>query len=82
MKSNPRNLGFSQQNGRDPRKPKPGRRTAPAVETSQTILPMHSGLMPRDAQKAVGQGVRAERSKSGAVSFDLFVQEDSDAPVP
>src|SRR5271157_4414336 len=29
-------------------------------------------LMPEDAKEAVGHGVRAKRSKSGAVSFDLF----------
>jgi hypothetical protein len=38
-------------------------------------------LMPQDAKEAVGNGVRAKRSKSGAVSFDLFVKEDSDAAV-
>jgi predicted phage-related endonuclease len=30
------------------------------------------GLMPEDAKEATGHGVRAKRSKSGAVSFDLF----------
>jgi hypothetical protein len=30
------------------------------------------GLMPEDAKEAVGHGVRARRSKSGAVSFDLL----------
>ena len=29
------------------------------------------GLMPEDAQGAIGHGVRAKRSKSGAVSFDV-----------
>jgi predicted phage-related endonuclease len=29
-------------------------------------------LMPEDAKEASGHGVRAKRSKSGAVSFDLF----------
>jgi hypothetical protein len=28
--------------------------------------------MPEDAKEAVGHGVRAKRSKSGAVSFDLL----------
>jgi hypothetical protein len=28
-------------------------------------------LMPEDAKEAVGHGVRAKRSKSGAVSFEL-----------
>ncbi len=29
------------------------------------------GLMPEDAKEAIGYGVRARRSKSGAISFDL-----------
>jgi len=28
-------------------------------------------LVPEDARQAVGHGVRAKRSKSGAISFDL-----------
>jgi predicted phage-related endonuclease len=38
-------------------------------------------LMPQDAKEAIGHGIRAKRSKSGAVSFDLLVQESSDAAV-
>jgi predicted phage-related endonuclease len=39
-------------------------------------------LMPEDAREAVGHGVRAKRSKSGAVSFDLLSSaEASHAPV-
>ena len=30
------------------------------------------GLMPEDAKEAIGHGIRARRSKSGAVSFDLL----------
>ena len=30
------------------------------------------GLMPEDAKEAVGHGIRAKRSKSGAISFDLL----------
>ena len=33
------------------------------------------GLMPEDAKEAIGHGVRAKRSKSGAVSFDLLSME-------
>jgi predicted phage-related endonuclease len=33
-------------------------------------------LMPEDAQQALGHGIRAKRSKSGAVSFDLLKPED------
>jgi hypothetical protein len=29
-------------------------------------------LMPENAKEAIGHGVRAQRSKSGAVSFDLI----------
>jgi predicted phage-related endonuclease len=32
-------------------------------------------LMPEDAKEAIGHGVRAKRSKSGAVSFDLLRME-------
>ena len=39
------------------------------------------GLMPEDTQQAIGYGVRAKRSKSGAVSFDLLNAEDSNAAV-
>ncbi len=28
-------------------------------------------LMPKDAKEAIGHGVRASRSKSGAISFDV-----------
>jgi hypothetical protein len=38
-------------------------------------------LMPEDAKEASGHGVRAKRSKSGAISFDLFGQEDGHAAV-
>jgi hypothetical protein len=38
------------------------------------------GLMPQDAEAAIGHGVRAKRSKSGAVSFDL-VHEGSHGAV-
>jgi predicted phage-related endonuclease len=34
------------------------------------------GLMPEDAQQAIGHGLRARRSKSGAISFDLLNVED------
>jgi predicted phage-related endonuclease len=42
------------------------------------------GLMPEDAKEAIGHGVRAKRSKSGAVSFDLLTtptEEGSHATV-
>jgi predicted phage-related endonuclease len=39
------------------------------------------GLMPEDAKEAFGHGVRAKRSKAGAVSFEVIAAEVSDAPV-
>ena len=37
--------------------------------------------MPEDAKEARGHGVRAKRSKSGAISFDLLDVEASHAAV-
>src|SRR5246500_21027 len=37
------------------------------------------GLMPEDAKEAIGHGIRAKRSKSGAISFDLLEVEASHA---
>jgi predicted phage-related endonuclease len=39
------------------------------------------GLMPEDAKEAMGHGIRAKRSKSGAVSFDLVEMEAAHASV-
>ena len=36
-------------------------------------------LMPEDAKEAVGHGVRAKRSKSGAVSFDVLEADGTHA---
>ena len=36
-------------------------------------------LVPEDAKEATGHGIRAKRSKSGAISFDLVEAEDSHA---
>ena len=47
-------------------------------ERSKTEL---KSLMPEDAKEAIGHGIRAKRSKSGAVSFDILVQEGSHAAV-
>jgi predicted phage-related endonuclease len=35
------------------------------------------GLMPEDAKEAVGHGIRAKRSKAGAVSFDVLEMADA-----
>jgi hypothetical protein len=37
------------------------------------------GLVPADAQQAIGRGIRAKRSKSGAINFDLFGTEGEHA---
>ena len=39
------------------------------------------GLMPEDAKEAIGHGIRAKRSKSGAISFDILAMEGSHAPI-
>jgi predicted phage-related endonuclease len=36
-------------------------------------------LMPEDAREAIGHGIRAKRSKSGAISFDLLEVENNRA---
>jgi hypothetical protein len=38
-------------------------------------------LMPEDAKEAIGHGVRAKRSKTGAVTFDVLETEVTHAPV-
>jgi hypothetical protein len=47
-------------------------------EKSKTEL---KELMPEDAKEAIGHGIRAKRSKSGAVSFDLIEGEGAHASV-
>jgi predicted phage-related endonuclease len=42
-------------------------------ERSRTEL---KALMPEDAKEAIGHGIRAKRSKSGAISFDLLEMGD------
>jgi hypothetical protein len=36
-------------------------------------------LVPEDAMEALGHGVRAKRSKSGAISFEILREEPSHA---
>jgi hypothetical protein len=45
-------------------------------ENAKTEL---KALMPEDAKEAIGHGIRARRSKSGAVSFDVLSMEGSHA---
>ena len=52
--------------------------SAAHVEHEQAKTELKS-LMPEDAKEAIGHGIRAKRSKCGAVSFDFLVQEGSHA---
>jgi hypothetical protein len=47
-------------------------------ETAKTEL---KKLIPEDAKEAIGHGIRAKRSKSGAVSFDVLSLEADHAPL-
>jgi predicted phage-related endonuclease len=38
-------------------------------------------FVPQDAQQAIGHGIRAKRSKSGSISFDLLKAEEGDAAI-
>jgi hypothetical protein len=50
----------------------------PHLEHEQAKAELKS-LMPEDAKEAIGHGVRAKRSKSGAISFDLAIPEPGNA---
>jgi hypothetical protein len=54
-------------------------RTRSAFLEHETAKAELKNLMPEDAKEAIGHGVRAKRSKSGAVSFDLMDLEASRA---
>jgi predicted phage-related endonuclease len=47
-------------------------RTQPAYLEHERAKAELKGLVPEDAQQAIGHGLRAKRSKSGAISFDLL----------
>jgi hypothetical protein len=55
--------------------------TRPASLEHERAKTELKGLMPEDAKEAVGHGIKAKRSKSGAVSFEVVGVEASDAPV-
>jgi predicted phage-related endonuclease len=55
------------------------RQTRAAHEDHEAAKANLKKLMPEDAKEALGHGLRAKRSKSGAVSFELM--EVADAPV-
>ena len=50
-------------------------RTRPAAVEHEAAKSELKKLMPEDAKEATGHGIRAKRSKSGAVSFDLLNSE-------
>jgi predicted phage-related endonuclease len=51
------------------------RRTREAYLEHENAKADLKGLMPEDAKEAIGHGIRAKRSKSGAVSFDVLSME-------
>ena len=57
------------------------RRTRTAHQEHEGAKADLKKLVPEDAREAVGHGLRAKRSKSGAVSFDLVDMETADAPL-
>jgi predicted phage-related endonuclease len=57
------------------------RTTRAAVLDHERAKSELKALMPEDAKEAIGHGVRAKRSKAGAVSFDVLETEASHAPI-
>jgi hypothetical protein len=57
------------------------RRTREAYLEHENAKAELKALMPEDAKEAVGHGVQARRSKSGAVTIDLLQTEGGHAPV-
>jgi hypothetical protein len=54
-------------------------RTRPAYQEHEGAKAGLKKLVPEDAKEAIGHGLRAKRSKSGAVSFE--VMEADHAPL-
>jgi predicted phage-related endonuclease len=57
------------------------RRTRPAYQQHESAKADLKKLVPEDAREAIGHGLRAKRSKSGAVSFEVMAMEATDAPL-
>jgi len=57
------------------------RQTRPAFLQHESAKAELKALMPEDAKEATGHGIRAKRSKSGAISFDLLDGEAGHAAV-
>jgi hypothetical protein len=56
-------------------------RTRAAHQDHETAKTELKKLVPEDAKEAIGHGLRAKRSKAGAISFDPVQLEVADAPV-
>jgi hypothetical protein len=57
------------------------RRTRPAYQEHESAKADLKKLLPEDAKEAIGHGLRAKRSKSGAISFDLLDMEAGRAAI-
>jgi predicted phage-related endonuclease len=57
------------------------RRTRPAYQEHESAKANLKKLVPEDAKEAAGHRLRAKRSKSGAISFDLMEMEVDHAPL-
>jgi predicted phage-related endonuclease len=57
------------------------RRTKSAFDEHESAKADLKKLAPEDAKEAIGHGIRAKRSKSGAVSFAMMEMEAGDAPL-
>ncbi len=57
------------------------RRTKEAHLEHENAKAELKALMPEDAKEAIGHGIRAKRSRSGAVSFDILSMEGGHAQV-
>jgi predicted phage-related endonuclease len=56
-------------------------RTRPAYQEHESAKADLKKLVPEDAREAIGHGLRAKRSKSGAISFDIVEGEGGNAPL-
>src|SRR5579863_1744174 len=57
------------------------RRTRPAHQEHEGAKADLKKIVPEDAKEATGHGLKAKRSKSGAISFELLETEVTDAPL-
>jgi hypothetical protein len=55
--------------------------TRPAAVEHERAKSELKSLVPKDAKEASAHRLRAKRSKSGAISFELVANEDGDAVI-